>query len=109
MEKLLSIHFPRFPEPRASKNRGKKARRPKSAYARAALRRLAWKANCCDNARMESFRATLKTELTDGQVYATRAEAKSALFRYIEIFCNRQRLHGARGYHSPADFEHSPN
>ena len=66
-------------------------------------------ANCYDNATMESFWATLKTELIDGQVYATRAEAKSALFSYIEIFYNRQRLHGALGYHSPVDFEHNLN
>ena len=50
--------------------------------------------NCYDNARMESFRATLKTELIDGQVYAIRAEAESALFSYIEVFYNRARLHG---------------
>ena len=65
--------------------------------------------NCYDNARMESFWATLKTELIDGQVYATRAEAKSALFRYIEIFYNRTRLHGALGFYSPVDFEQNLN
>ena len=65
--------------------------------------------NCCDNAKMESFWATLKTELIDGRVYATRAEAKSALFSYIEIFYNRTRLHGALGCHSPVDFEHNLN
>ena len=65
--------------------------------------------NCYDNARMESFWATLKTELIDGQVYATRAEAKSALFRYIEVFYNRARLHGALGFYSPVDFEHNLN
>ena len=56
-------------------------------------------ANCYDNARMESFWATLKTELIDGQVYATRAEARSAIFWYIEVFYNRARLHGALGLH----------
>ena len=65
--------------------------------------------NCYDNARMESFWATMKTELIDGQVYATRAEAKSALFHYIEVFYNRQRLHGALGFYSPVDFEHNLN
>ena len=65
--------------------------------------------NCYDNAKMESFWATLKTELIDGQVYATRAEAKSAIFWYIEVFYNRQRLHGALGFNSPVDFEHSLN
>ena len=65
--------------------------------------------NCYDNARMESFWATLKTELIDGQVFATRAEAKSAIFSYIEIFYNRTRLHGALGFYSPVDFEHNLN
>lgn len=65
--------------------------------------------NCYDNAKMESFWATMKTELINGQVYATRAEAKSVLFRYIEIFYNRQRLHGALGFYSPVDFERNLN
>ena len=65
--------------------------------------------NCYDNARIESFWATLKTELIDGQVYATRAEAKSEIFRYIEVFYNRQRLHGALGFNSPVDFENNLN
>ncbi len=65
--------------------------------------------NCYDNAKMESFWATLKTELIDGQVYATRAEARSAIFRYIEIFYNRVRLHGALGFYSPVDFERNLN
>ncbi len=65
--------------------------------------------NCYDNARMESFWATLKTELIDGQVYATRAEAKSAIFSYIEVFYNRVRLHGALGFYSPVDFENNLN
>ena len=65
--------------------------------------------NCYDNAKMESFWATMKTELIDGQTYATRAEAKSAIFHYIEVFYNRRRLHGALGYYSPVDFEHHLN
>ena len=65
--------------------------------------------NCYDNARMESFWATLKGELIGDHVFATRAEAKSALFRYIEVFYNRVRLHGALGYTSPVDFEHNLN
>ena len=65
--------------------------------------------NCYDNAKMESFWATMKTELIDGQVYATRAEAKSAIFSYIEVFYNRVRLHGALGFYSPVDFEHNLN
>ena len=65
--------------------------------------------NCYDNARMESFWATLKTELIDGQVYATRAQAKGAIFWYSEVFYNRARLHGTLGYTSPVDFEHNLN
>ena len=65
--------------------------------------------NCYDNAKMESFWATMKTELIDGQIFATRAQAKSAVFRYIEVFYNRTRLHGALGYHSPVDFENNLN
>lgn len=65
--------------------------------------------NCYDNAKMESFWATLKTELVDERVYATRAEARSAIFWYIEVFYNRQRLHGALGFHSPVDFENNLN
>lgn len=63
--------------------------------------------NCYDNAAMESFWATLKSELIRDRVFASRAEAKSEIFWYIEVFYNRQRLHGALGYHSPVDFENS--
>ena len=63
--------------------------------------------NCYDNAKMESFWATLKGELIGDHVFATRAEARSEIFWYIEVFYNRQRLHGALGYHSPVEFENS--
>ena len=65
--------------------------------------------DCYDNARMESFWATMKTELIGEQVFATQAEAKSEIFRYIEVFYNRQRLHGALGFYSPVDFENQLN
>ena len=65
--------------------------------------------NCYDNAKMESFWATMKTELIDGQIYATRSAAKSAIFPYIEVFYNRRRLHGALGFYSPVDFENNLN
>jgi transposase InsO family protein len=61
--------------------------------------------NCYDNAMMESFWATLKTECFGDDVPATRAEAKSLLFDYIEVFYNRQRRHSALGYLSPVQFE----
>ena len=64
-------------------------------------------ANCYDNARMESFWATLKGELIGDHVFATRAEAKTALFDYIEVFYNRRRLHSALGFQSPVDYENN--
>jgi putative transposase len=64
------------------------------------------RAHCYDNAAMESFWSTLKTELVHDQDYPTRAEATRSLFEYIELFYNRQRLHSALGYRSPARFEH---
>ena len=63
------------------------------------------RAGCClDNAPMESFWATLKSELTHHQRYATRAAARQDLFWYIEVFYNRQRLHSTLGYQSPASY-----
>ena len=59
--------------------------------------------NCYDNAAMESWFSTLKSEL--GERFATHAAAKEQLFDYIEVFYNQQRLHSAIGYVSPAEFE----
>lgn len=61
--------------------------------------------NCYDNAAMESVFSTLKTELIHRQPWQTREQVKPALFDYIETFYNRQRLHSALGYQSPAQFE----
>ena len=65
------------------------------------------KGNCWDNAVAESFFSSLKMELVyeRDDVFATRAEAKSALFEYIEVFYNRRRRHSALGYVSPAEYE----
>lgn len=63
------------------------------------------KADVYDNAVMESFYGTLKTELVHLARYATRQEAKQAIFDWIEVFYNRQRLHSSLGYKAPADFE----
>ena len=60
--------------------------------------------NCFDNAAMESFFSTLKSECATGQ-FATRAHARTAIFEYIEAWYNRQRLHSSLGYLSPAEFE----
>lgn len=63
------------------------------------------KGNCWDNAVSESFFHTLKTELIHHQTYRTRSEARQAVFEYIEVFYNRERLHSANGYLSPVDYE----
>ena len=59
--------------------------------------------NCLDNAPMESFFASLKTEQVHHARFRTREEAKAAVFDYIEVFYNRQRLHSALGYQTPAE------
>ena len=61
--------------------------------------------NCYDNAAMESFWSSRKRELVHRVRFATRAEARAAVFEWIEIFYNRARLHSALGYKSPVDFE----
>jgi len=63
------------------------------------------KGNCYDNAVTESFFHTLKTELIYWNSYRTRQEAKSSIFSFIEIFCNRRRRHSFLNYFSPFDFE----
>jgi transposase InsO family protein len=63
------------------------------------------KGNCWDNAMAESFFATLKTELVQGQVWPTHEAARRAVFEYIEVWYNRHRRHSALGYRSPAEFE----
>ncbi len=61
--------------------------------------------NCWDNAVVESFFATLKTELVHQADYLDREEARRATFEYIEVFYNRQRRHSTLGYQTPAKFE----
>jgi transposase InsO family protein len=63
------------------------------------------KGNPYDNAMMESFFSTLRAELTDLEGFATRQAAQTALFEFIEVFYNRQRLHSSLGYRSPLAFE----
>lgn len=58
-----------------------------------------------DNAMMESFFSTLRAELTDLERFTTRQAARTAVFEFIEVFYNRQRLHSSLGYHSPVAFE----
>jgi transposase InsO family protein len=59
--------------------------------------------NCLDNAPMESFFGALKIEHIHHAHFRTRDEAKAALFEYIEVFYNRQRLHSGIGYRTPAE------
>jgi putative transposase len=67
------------------------------------------KGNCWDNAAMESFFATLKSELVNDAAYADREQARGSIFEYIEVFYNRKRLHSSLGYLSPEAFEASLN
>ena len=61
--------------------------------------------NCWDNAVVESFFATLKTELMRGRLYPTRQDARTEIFAYLEGFYNRARRHSTLGYLSPVEFE----
>jgi putative transposase len=63
------------------------------------------RANCWDNAPMESFFASLKKELVHGETYATKEEARASIFEYIEVFYNRVRRHSSLGYKSPTEYE----
>ena len=60
------------------------------------------KGNCLDNAPMESFFGSLKTELVHRTRFSTRREARAALFEYIEIFYNQRRRHSSITYRTPA-------
>ena len=86
-----------------------------SQYAARAYRRLldkhrmlcsmSRKGDCWDNAPIESFFGSMKTELEDGTTFETRQAAKNAVFVFIEGWYNRQRLHSAIGYCSPINKE----
>lgn len=61
--------------------------------------------NCWDNAAMESFFSTLKTERANRRRYRSRDQAKADVFDYIERFYNPRRRHSTLGYISPVEFE----
>jgi len=63
------------------------------------------KANCYDNAVMESFFHTLKAECVDRHAFQSRIQARSIIFEFLEVYYNRQRLHSTLGYCTPAAFE----
>lgn len=67
------------------------------------------KANCYDNAAIEAFWSTLKLELIYRRAFNDISQVREALFDYIEVFYNRQRLHSALGYRTPAAFECAKN
>lgn len=73
--------------------------------ARQATASMSRSGNVYDNAPMESFFASLKSEWTHHHHFQTRQQARSAIFDYIELFYNRQRLHSALDYLSPRQFE----
>lgn len=58
-----------------------------------------------DNAAMKSLMGIVKSECVHAQTYATREEAALDLFEYIEVACNRARIHSALGYLNPVEFE----
>lgn len=71
--------------------------------ARGVICSMSRRGNCYDNAAMESWNSTLKSEL--GERFESPADAKVKLFDYIEVFYNQTRMHSALGYASPAEFE----
>lgn len=75
----------------------------------AAVASMSRKANCYDNATMESFWSTLKHELIYRCRFRTRSQARAAIFEFVEVFYNRTRLHSSLNYLSPVDFENQTN
>ncbi|QDR79533.1 IS3 family transposase ISDha6 [Sporomusa termitida] len=62
------------------------------------------KGNCWDNAPMEAFWGKMKYEWLIGQRFQTREQARAAVFEYVEIFYNRQRIHATNGYRTPEEY-----
>ena len=73
--------------------------------AHAIIQSMSRKGNCLDNAVAESFFSNLKNELVHHVLFEDRDEARSAIFDYLEVFYNRQRIHQSLGFKSPASFE----
>ena len=65
------------------------------------------KGDCFDNAVAESFFATLKKELINRRSWPSKAELRTEVFDYIEVFYNRERRHSTLGQLSPAQYEKS--
>ena len=79
--------------------------RPAGPRRRASPNRWAARGDCFDNAVAESFFATLKKELIHGRSWPSKAELRTEVFEYIEVFFNRRRRHSTLGFLSPAQFE----
>ncbi len=73
-----------------------------------AIASMSRKANCYDNAAMESFWSTLKLERVYREKYATREEARRRVHEYL-CYYNKTRRHSALGYKSPFDYETQTN
>ena len=65
------------------------------------------KGNCWDNAVAESLWATIKRQLIDGEQWHSRAELNAALFEYIEVFYNRERLHSFLDNTTPEEYDYT--
>lgn len=61
--------------------------------------------DCWDNAVVESFFSSLKRGLFEEAIFESRADARHAVFEFIEVFYNRQRRHSTLGYLTPLEFE----
>jgi transposase InsO family protein len=64
---------------------------------------------CWDNAPLESFFGRLKCEVEEAQMFATRDQARAAIFEYLEVFYNRVRRHSSLGFLSPVEYERAHN
>lgn len=69
--------------------------------------RMSRRGDCWDNAAMESFVSTMKTERCSRRLYTSRDQARADIYDYIERFDNARRRHSVMGYISPAEFEDS--
>ena len=100
----------RFPEPGLLQHSDRGSQYASDDYQRA-LRghgiecSMSGRGNCWDNAAVESFFGTLKSELIYRRTWPTRSEAAAAIHEYIEVFFNRRRRHSYLDYRTPAEHE----
>jgi len=69
------------------------------------LQSMSRRGDCWDNACAETFFKTLRAELIRGKIYRSREEAREEIFKYVEVFYNRKRLHSYLGYLTPMQYE----